>query len=74
MTAHYARLYDTTVRRAWEAARKVDIHGRIVTLDPDGPLAEAAWAKQRLGRATHPAQRLLRLARPAELRPRQRPA
>ena len=52
MTAHYARLHDTTVRRAWEAARKVDIHGRTVALDPDGPLAEAAWAKQRLGRAT----------------------
>ena len=40
------------MRRAWEAARKVDIHGRTVALDPDGPLAEAAWAKQRLGRAT----------------------
>jgi integrase len=52
MTAHYARLHDTTVRRAWEAARKVDIYGRTVALDPDGPLAEAAWAKQRLGRAT----------------------
>jgi len=52
MTGHYARLHDTTVRRHWEAARKVDIHGRTVTLDPAGPLAEAAWAKQRLGRAT----------------------
>jgi hypothetical protein len=52
MTGHYARLHDTTVRRQWEAARKVDIHGVTVTLDPAGPLAEAAWAKQRLGRAT----------------------
>jgi integrase len=52
MTAHYARLHDTTVRRHWEAARKFDINGQHVTLDPDGPLAEAAWAKQRLGRAT----------------------
>ncbi len=52
MTAHYARLHDTTVRRHWEAARKVDITGRDVAIDPDGPLAEAAWAKQRLGRAT----------------------
>jgi hypothetical protein len=52
MTGHYARLHDTTVRRHWEAARKVDIYGRTVTLDPAGPLAEAAWAKQRLGRAT----------------------
>jgi integrase len=52
MTAHYARLHDTTVRRHWEAARKVNASGQTVTLDPDGPLAEAAWAKQRLGRAT----------------------
>jgi integrase len=52
MTAHYARLHDTTVRRHWEAARKVNIKGETITLDPDGPLAEAAWAKQRLGRAT----------------------
>jgi ferredoxin len=52
MTAHYARLHDTTVRRHWEAARKVDITGQPVDLDPDGPLAEAAWAKQRLGHVT----------------------
>ncbi|MDQ6782987.1 MAG: site-specific integrase [Actinomycetota bacterium] len=52
MTAHYARLHDSTVRRHWEAARKVDITGETVTVDPDGPLAEAAWAKQRLGQAT----------------------
>ncbi len=52
MTAHYARLHDQTVRRHWEQARKVNAKGQTVTLDPDGPLAEAAWAKQRLGRAT----------------------
>ncbi len=52
MTAHYARLSDTTIRRHWEQARKVNITGETVTLDPDGPLAEAAWAKQRLGRIT----------------------
>lgn len=52
MTAHYARMHDTTVRRHWEKARKVNISGERVTLDPDGPLAEAAWAKQRVGRAT----------------------
>jgi hypothetical protein len=39
-------------RRHWEAARKVDITGQAVVVDPAGPLAEAAWAKQRLGRAT----------------------
>lgn len=52
MTAHYARVHDTTVRRHWEAARKVNIHGETVTLDPDGPIADAAWAKQRLARVT----------------------
>jgi integrase len=52
MTAHYARLHDTTVRRHWEAARKVNITGETVTLDPAGPLAEAAWAKHRLARVT----------------------
>ena len=52
MTGHYARLHDTTVRRQWEVARKVDIHGAKITFDPSGPIAEAAWAKQRLGRAT----------------------
>ena len=52
MTSHYARLHDTTVRRHWERARKVNISGDIVTLDPDGPVAEASWAKQRLSRAT----------------------
>ncbi|MFJ8390891.1 tyrosine-type recombinase/integrase [Streptomyces sp. NPDC094438] len=52
MTAHYARLHDTTVREHWEKARKVNISGQAVELDPDGPLAEAAWSKQRLSRAT----------------------
>jgi integrase len=52
MTARYARLSDTTIRRHWEAARKVNIKGETVTLDPDGALAEAAWASQRIGRAT----------------------
>jgi site-specific recombinase XerD len=52
MTAHYARLSDTTIRRHWERARKVNASGASVTLDPDGPIAEAAWAKQRIGRAT----------------------
>jgi integrase len=51
MTAHYARLHDQTVRRHWERARKVNIAGQPVTIDPDGPLAAAAWAKDRLARA-----------------------
>jgi len=52
MTAHYARLHDTTVRRHWERARKVNVQGEAVNLDSDGSLADAAWAKQRLSRAT----------------------
>ncbi len=44
VTGRYAQLSDTTVRRHWEAARKVNINGETVRLDPDGPLAEAAWA------------------------------
>jgi len=52
MTAHYARLSDTTIRRHWDNARKVNATGEDVTLDPGGPLADAAWAKQRVGRAT----------------------
>jgi len=52
MTAGYAQLSDATIRRHWEAAHKVNAKGEDVTLDPDGPLAEAAWARQRLGRAT----------------------
>jgi integrase/ferredoxin len=52
MTSHYARLADTTIRKHWEAARKVNAHGETVSLDPAGPLAEAAWAKQRVSRAT----------------------
>jgi integrase len=52
MTAHYARLNEKTVRRHWEQARKVNAQGEQVALDPDGPLAEAAWAKQRIGRVT----------------------
>jgi integrase len=52
MTAHYARLSDKTIRDHWEKARKVDAGGRPVQVRADGPLGDAAWAKQRLSRAT----------------------
>jgi integrase len=52
MTAHYARITDQTVRRRWEAATKVNIKGECVTLDADGPLGQAQWAKTRYGIAT----------------------
>jgi hypothetical protein len=52
MTAHYARLSDRTVRDHWERARKVNAAGQPVHLRADGPLGDAAWAKQQLSRAT----------------------
>jgi integrase len=52
MTAHYARLSDKTVREHWEKARKVNAEGQPVQVSPEGQLGEAAWAKQRLSRAT----------------------
>ena len=52
MTALYARLSDKTVRDHWEKARKVDAAGQPVQISPDGPLGDAAWAKQQLSRAT----------------------
>jgi hypothetical protein len=41
-----------TARLHWEQTRKVDAKGERVSIDPDGPLAEAQWAKHRLGLAT----------------------
>lgn len=52
MTAHYARITDQTVRRRWEQATKVNTKGERVSIDPDGPLAQAQWAKTRYGLAT----------------------
>lgn len=52
MTSHYARITDQTVRRRWEQAVKVNINGDRVALEPDGPLAQAQWAKTRYGIAT----------------------
>jgi site-specific recombinase XerD len=52
MTAHYARMTDQSVRRHWEHATKVNVDGERVSLDPDGPLAQAQWAKTRYGMAT----------------------
>jgi len=46
------RLSDKTVRAHWEKARKVNAQGQPVQIRPDGPLGDAAWAKQRLSRAT----------------------
>jgi integrase len=51
MTAHYARLHESTVRRHWEQARKVGISGAAVQLDMEGQLGDAVWLKDRLARA-----------------------
>ncbi|MFJ2609915.1 tyrosine-type recombinase/integrase [Streptomyces sp. NPDC087425] len=52
MTSHYAKITDQTVRRHWEQATKVNINGERVSLDSDGPLGQAQWAKTRYGIAT----------------------
>jgi hypothetical protein len=46
------RITDQTVRRHWEQAVKVNINGQRVAIEPDGPLAQAQWAKTRYGLAT----------------------
>jgi integrase len=73
MTAHYARITDQTVRRRWEAATKVNINGERVSLDPEGPLAQAQWVGQDPLRHGHsdPAARVLRPAGAEELPARQ---
>jgi len=50
MTAHYARLSDTTIRQQWEKARKVNVAGETLATDA-GPLADAVWMKNNLARA-----------------------
>jgi hypothetical protein len=50
MTAHYARLSDTTIREQWERARKVNIAGEQLPGD-SGQLADAVWMKNNLARA-----------------------
>jgi len=41
MSSHYARLHDKTVRRHWEQARKVNIKGEEIKIEPGNPLADA---------------------------------
>jgi integrase len=52
MTAHYARIHDATLRREWEKwQQRVNIRGERIALGAEGPVAEAAWMKERLARA-----------------------
>jgi len=40
------------LRREWERyQQRINIHGEIVVLNIDGPLTDAAWAKENLARA-----------------------
>ena len=52
MTARYATVKRETLRREWELYQeRINVRGEIVRLDPDGPLGDAAWAKENLARA-----------------------
>jgi integrase len=53
MTAHYARLHDSTLRAAFDAysRARVDVAGRVVVYNPEGDTAAGEWMKERLGRA-----------------------
>jgi len=52
MTARYATLHDTTVRRAFDAYwnDRVSILGERIAFDPAGPTADAEWTKHNLAR------------------------
>jgi integrase len=52
MTARYAQIHDQPLWREWERyQQRVMIRGELIPLDPDGPLSDAAWAKENLARA-----------------------
>jgi hypothetical protein len=52
MTNIYARLHDQTLRAEFDRyQQRINIRGETVPLDPEGPLSDAAWAKQNLARA-----------------------
>lgn len=52
MTWRYARLSKETLRRKWEQGQQqINIRGEIVSLDVDGELSDAAWAKEQIARA-----------------------
>lgn len=52
MTARYATIKHQTLRREFDRYQeRINISGEVVHLDPDGPLSDAAWAKENLARA-----------------------
>ena len=52
MTAHYARIHDTTIREAFDdyQRQRVNIAGQPLGYDPDAPTAAAEWVKHNLSR------------------------
>jgi integrase len=52
MTAVYARLHDTTLRKAFEAycRTRVNVDGERLAFDDDAPTADAEWVKQHFAR------------------------
>ena len=52
MTAHYARVHDTTIRAAFDhyQRQRVNIAGQALGYDPDAPTAAAEWVKHNLSR------------------------
>jgi integrase len=52
MTAHYARVHDTTIREEFDRyqRQRVNIAGKIIGYDPDAPTASAEWVKHNLSR------------------------
>jgi hypothetical protein len=52
MTARYATIKHQTLRREFDRYQdRINISGEVIHLDPDGPLSDAAWAKENLARA-----------------------
>ncbi len=54
MTAHYARIHDTTIREAFDhyQSQRVNIAGQALGYNPDAPTAAAEWVKHNLSRIT----------------------
>src|SRR3954469_13399465 len=52
MTARYARIKEQTLRRGWgRYQQRINVRGEVIPLDPNGPMSEAACAKENLARA-----------------------
>ena len=52
MTAHYARVHDTTIREAFDTyqQQRVNTAGQPISYDPGAPTAGAEWVKHNLSR------------------------